>query len=458
METIEYSRSDEEDSYGYSQDSYYNETKFVESWHDDGYSSGSDFEEEPYGGAPEPEPPDRYSSSYTTPSYPKPKIRTWENLKWIMYENYCPQCLNQGRKTTFPPKQAIQGDKMPKTTLNLTEKSWCKGQGHIAKDCPTKKSSPRQEPTLCLHPQVLQKQVDVSTLQHDQVQTEACQIDYNVPMTLLMHLSSAKSIEKVSSTKEIIKDQGKVSTMEKVFTKESQNQGELTLKKVVVNKDESVEDTIPIKEEPPNAQQFLKTQCKLLNPYTLQWTNLTYLCVGKQVLRTKPLEEGGDNVRMGADVPADALVDRLLVRLLDGLSDGLLEVLHVSNQLVRTKESYPFLPFCASQSHIWKPGDPLRHPEPFTLNPWCIFPYVNPLSQDFPFPDLNEIKSQRLYFDHLLGIKKPPTMTLDVPKSHHFQPKLSRLKTHHKFPYLADFVIKVPTAIFSFIVAISLLI
>jgi len=48
----------------------------------------------------------------------------WENLKWIMYEKYCPQCLNQGRKTTFPPKQAIQGDKMPKTTLNLTEKSW----------------------------------------------------------------------------------------------------------------------------------------------------------------------------------------------------------------------------------------------------------------------------------------------------------------------------------------------
>ena len=174
-------------------------------------------------------------------------------------------------------------------------------------------------------------------------------------------------------------------------------------------------------------------------------------------MRTKPLEEGGDDVRMGADVPADALVDRLLVGFFYGPSDRLPEVLHVSNQLVRTKESYPFLPFCASQSHIWKPGDPLRHLEPFTLNPWCIIPYVNPRSQDFPFPELNEIKSQQLYFDHLLGIKKLPTMTLDVPKSHHFQPKLSRLKTHHNFPYLADFVIKVPTTIFSFIVAISLL-
>ncbi|VYS59222.1 unnamed protein product [Arabidopsis thaliana] len=427
METIEYSSSDEEDSYGYSQDSYYNETRFVESWHDDGYSSCSDFEEEPYGGAPEPEPPDRYSSSYTKPSYPKPWI-SWNPIpKTNSYPIFYPTrkviyklFVHSGSKTYGPEfflfsglgylqwesnmnyyfeyhstpqedKLSIALGQLKSSVLRWWDQDeynrWCKGQAHIAKDCPTKKGSPKQEPTLCLHPQVLQKQVDVSTLQHDQVQTEACQIDYNVPMTVLMHLSSAKSIEKVSGTKEIIKDQGKVSTMEKVFTKESQNQRELTLKKVVVNKDESVKDTIQIKEEPPIAQQFPKTQCKLLNPYTLQWTNLTYLCV---------------------------------------------------------------------EPHM-ELGDPLRHPEQFTLNPWCIFPYVNPRSQDFPFPKLNEIKSQRLYFDHLLGIKKPPTMTLDVPKSHHFQPKLSRLKTPHNFPYLADFVIKVPTAIFSFIVAISLL-
>jgi len=55
---------------------------------------------------------------------------------------------------------------------------------------------------------------------------------------------------------------------------------------------------------------------------------------------------------MGADVPADALVDRLLDGLLDGLTDKLPEVLHVSDQLVRTKESYHFFPFCASESHI----------------------------------------------------------------------------------------------------------
>ena len=174
-----------------------------------------------------------------------------------MYANYSPQCLNQGSQTTSSPKQAIQGDKMPKTNLNLIEnqgksselKSFldltcyrCKGQGHIAKDCPTKIGSPKQTP--CHHQQVIQKQVDVSTLQHDQVQTEACQIDYNVPMTVLMHFSSAKSIEKVSGTKEIITAQEEASTMEKMFLEESQNQGEPTLNEVAANKDESVNDTI----------------------------------------------------------------------------------------------------------------------------------------------------------------------------------------------------------------------
>jgi len=34
-------------------------------------------------------------------------------------------------------------------------------------------------------------------------------------------------------------------------------------------------------------------------------------------------------------------------------------------------------------------------------------------------------------------------------------PKLSRLKTHHNFPSMADSLIQFSTAIFSFIVAIS---
>ncbi|KAG7564161.1 hypothetical protein ISN44_As10g009270 [Arabidopsis suecica] len=73
---------------------------------------------------------------------------------------------------------------------------------------------------------------------------------------------------------------------------------------------------------------------------------------GKQVLRTKPLEEGEDDVRMGDDVPVDALGDRLLDGLLEGLREGLPdrrpEVLFVLEQLVPIKESCHFLPLCAS--------------------------------------------------------------------------------------------------------------
>ena len=79
-----------------------------------------------------------------------------------------------------------------------------------------------------------------------------------------------------------------------------------------------------IKEEPTDAQPISQTQCKLLNRYTLQWTNLTYICISKKVLRTKPLE-GGDDIRMGADVPVDALAGGCLK---DFLKDCLTDVLN----------------------------------------------------------------------------------------------------------------------------------
>ncbi|KAG7585672.1 hypothetical protein ISN45_Aa02g010170 [Arabidopsis thaliana x Arabidopsis arenosa] len=51
-----------------------------------------------------------------------------------------------------------------------------------------------------------------------------------------------------------------------------------------------------LKEEPPDEPHILtppQCQGKILHPHILPWTNLTYLCVGDQVLRTKLLEEGG---------------------------------------------------------------------------------------------------------------------------------------------------------------------
>lgn len=111
-------------------------------------------------------------------------------------------------------------------------------------------------------------------------------------MTVLTHLSRAKSIDKVSSTKKIIMDQEQTSMMKKELSDHNQNHGETTpkLNEHVVKDDESVNKTIQIKEEPPDVQPIYQTRCKLLNPYTLQWTNLTYLCVWKQVSTMKLLE------------------------------------------------------------------------------------------------------------------------------------------------------------------------
>lgn len=55
-----------------------------------------------------------------------------------------------------------------------------------------------------------------------------------------------------------------------------------------------------------------------------------------------------------------------------------------------------------------------------------------------PFFELIEIKSQQLYFDHFGRFLNPHLMYLDVPKQH--LPKLSRLKTHHNFLDLSDFL------------------
>ncbi|CAA7028597.1 unnamed protein product [Microthlaspi erraticum] len=38
----------------------------------------------------------------------RPKVRTWENLKWHMCAKYSPHSLNQGSQTACPPKQATK--------------------------------------------------------------------------------------------------------------------------------------------------------------------------------------------------------------------------------------------------------------------------------------------------------------------------------------------------------------
>ncbi|CAL9247524.1 unnamed protein product, partial [Arabidopsis halleri] len=361
-----------------------------------------------------------------------------------MYAKYSTQCLNQRSQTTCPPKQAIQGDETPKTNLNLIgNQGKCRRQGHIAKDCPTKKS---EKAELVRAPQGNRSQPA-----HElKARFNNAHLNCDIIMKDLEHIKRmilSIQAEKVSGTKEIRSNQEENdSTIEKVFSDQSQKRGGRTplLNEVAIKEDKSVNDTIQIKEEPPDSQPIDQTRGNLLNPQTIKDSNLFYLCACIKVLRTKPLEEGGDDVRINtnidltiADEPADRLAERPAEELAEGLSDGLPEVLLVSRQLVPIKESYHFLPLCASQSHIWKPGDILNHLESVPHNHSCIFLRKNPMSHNFPIPESNEIKSQRLYCDHILCIQKLLTMYLDVPRHHHYLPKLSRLKKNQNFPISA---------------------
>ncbi|CAN8243178.1 unnamed protein product [Cochlearia groenlandica] len=55
-------------------------------------------------------------------------------------------------------------------------------------------------------------------------------------------------------------------------------------------------------------------------------------------------------------------------------------------------------------------------------------PYVDPWRYNLPFNEPKEIKSQRLYFDHLRNLLNLDSMNQDAPRHHCFLPTLSRLK------------------------------
>ncbi|KAG7543365.1 Transposase MuDR plant [Arabidopsis thaliana x Arabidopsis arenosa] len=85
------------------------------------------------------------------------------------------------------------------------------------------------------------------------------------------------------------------SSKSKEFMDQNENREEYTplLIKRAANGNENFNETIQIKEKPPDEKPLEPIRGKILHPHILQWTNLTYLCVGDQVLRTKILEEGG---------------------------------------------------------------------------------------------------------------------------------------------------------------------
>lgn len=97
--------------------------------------------------------------------YKEPKIRTWEELKWLMCERYSPQSLRTSKQTSSCSKQAIREDKTPtfkpKANSNLIIGNKCKSsepkclkelicyrckqKGHVAKFCPTREATTKTQ-------------------------------------------------------------------------------------------------------------------------------------------------------------------------------------------------------------------------------------------------------------------------------------------------------------------------
>ncbi|KAG7556917.1 hypothetical protein ISN44_As11g029200 [Arabidopsis suecica] len=148
---------------------------------------------------------------------------------------------------------------------------------------------------FCFEQHVKDKQEVDSHKTGGMVQTETCYYFYSDYMTAITHLCLAQNVEELAGKKKDYIEHKGDSTKMVEFMDQNKNREEYTplLIKLAANGDENVNETIQIKEKPPDEKLLEPIRGKILHPHILPWTNLTYLCVGDQVLRTKLLEEGG---------------------------------------------------------------------------------------------------------------------------------------------------------------------
>ena len=114
---------------------------------------------------------------------------------------------------------------------------------------------------------------------------------------------------------------------------------------------------------------------------------------------------------------------------------------YTASELVLFKESNSLLKECATQTHVWKPGDHSLHLRPLGEFIPCTKPHW--ISQilhhlNLPFLEPISFKSQRLVF-YTLGCDLAICfINQKLPKTPRIFPKLSRYKQLHTFPILAQ--------------------
>ncbi|KAG7541218.1 hypothetical protein ISN45_Aa07g013430 [Arabidopsis thaliana x Arabidopsis arenosa] len=264
--------------------------------------------------------------AYIRLEYDEPDA-SWEEMKQLLYEEFVEDAGDMRQynlrvyanpeprrwilaKPKATPKRAFIPKPKKETTPALKEKTESKSTSQVKK----KKWSaisllePHVEPHSELHaePHPELKQGASHTMDKTVVlisqETTCCDLDSQAPhqSSITIQEDKTPTLKQETNSNPIgnqgTKDDNKGDTLKsKEFMDQNRNREEYTplLIKRAANGDENFNETIQIKEKPPDENPLEPIQGKILHPHIIQWTNLTYLCVGDQVLRTKLLEEGG---------------------------------------------------------------------------------------------------------------------------------------------------------------------
>ncbi|WZY99345.1 hypothetical protein YC2023_071674 [Brassica napus] len=121
------------------------------------------------------------------------------------------------------------------------------------------------------------------------------------------------------------------------------------------------------------------------------------------------------------------------------------QTIYTASELVLIKESNSLLKECATQTHVWKPGDYSLHLRAVGEFLPCTSSHMikmNPLFVNLPYMDaftLGVIEDQRLFpllFRHDLETIQT---SKEIPRMHLFLPKLTRYKERIQLPYMDRF-------------------
>ncbi|WZZ03340.1 hypothetical protein YC2023_089261 [Brassica napus] len=477
--------------------------------------------------------------------FQEPPIRTWEQFKGIMRDRFAPYIPTQhaqkvSTKRVVQPqvlqpanqRQSSKPVHTPHVKHNQGEYSKslkppevicyrCQGQGHLAKDCPTKRAvkmalREARETNLEVSDsftRIDKKFDDLINL----IKAGSNSVSSN-SMTVLTHLSSAQKVESISGTNIEIKEQepnpaaqssptldknvdkGLGNEETRTEAKQQQNNEQSTLEtstpadhalEVVNTKAESMQDNQVSEALNLTQYYFFESSTSSMKHLLLPISDdsdigtmekhpepnsqpYTQAVVNGETNSRPPTHEINHTSYIGASSDIGALKEGYLcnhkefnretsfyrfstqpehaanwfhTKKSNGLGDMPVtsQTIYTTSELVLIKESNSLLKECATQTHVWKPGDYSLHLRAVGEFLPCTSSHMikmNPLFVNLPYMDaftLGVIEDQRLFpllFRHDLETIQT---SKEIPRMHLFLPKLTRYKERIQLPYMDRF-------------------